>query len=652
MILYSASFGDFSYHVDRNMITELVEESYVKALGRKPGVAERNSWNNSLRYMESIGRNAKLPADCGVLVEYALPSTSKRVDFIFTGQDAEEQDNFVIVELKQWSEARKSEIPHLVNTFVAGAHRDVAHPSAQASNYCQFLENINEAIQDNLIVGHACAYLHNFARRNPEPLLDVEYEEYLANAPIFFQRDTEEFEAFLQRFLSRGKGERIKYYIENGRLKPSKKLIDALTGMFDGNDEFVLLDEQQVAYETILYQARKATPVKKVVVVEGGPGTGKSVVALNVFRTLLSDSLNVQFVAPNASFRTALLSKLSRYRVSGRGLVRNLFQGSSSLYKMINNFFDVLIVDEAHRLKGKGTYQYFGENQVEDVIRTSRTSIFFIDDSQQIRPDDIGSTNDIYKMARLYGAEISHVRLAAQFRCSGATGYVNWLTDVLRLEDTANAVGWDKSAFDFKIVDNPHELLRLTATARSRGFSARVLAGYAWPWTSAKEGNPNAEIADVAIPEFDFARPWNTRRTNTVWALDSACEEQIGCVHTSQGLEFDYVGVIFGKEITYNPETDQIVCHYDRYFDKTGKKNLLNQPDVLNRYIRNIYKVLCSRGMRGCYVFICDENLRKYFLSRLMVSKDLRGPLFYESNGDFLEYAVADADENGSNPKD
>lgn len=293
-------------------------------------------------------------------------------------------------------------------------------------------------------------------------------------------------------------------------------------------------------------------------------------------------------------------------------------RGSSLFIDVPENFYEAIIVDEAHRFKQKGTYMYRGENQVEDIINSSRVSVFFVDDSQQVRPDDIGSTAEICRVAKKHRAQIKRFKLTTQFRCSGAEGYINWITDVLQIEETANAEGWDVESYDFRILDTPQEVQDLIMNKKG---SARMLGGYAWPWTSEKGGNRNAEIHDVVIEEHGFTMPWNSRRLGSSWAITEEGKGQLGCIHTSQGLEFDYVGVLLGNDIRYNPETSEVYADYASYYDSTGKKNLANNQQKLTEYIRNIYKVLCTRGMKGCYVFVQDKNLREYMKSRFFAAQ-------------------------------
>lgn len=614
MILYQGTAKDFVDVIETNQIVPKLESVFIEKLGRKLPPHEISAYINSLPYMSRVVRRSGIADDCGILIEYVIPLTSNRIDFLVAGEDEEGNKNFIIVELKQWQSAEATESAGIVRTVLNGGVRETTHPSYQALSYKLFLSDFNEKISDGHLQAYACACLHNYPEHSPEPLLEEQYSDVVDEAPIYFRDDQNLLEQFLSKYVRKGKGADILYQIENSRIKPTKKLIDHVSELFRGNQQFVLLDEQKVAYEKARSIARQ-TKTKSVVIVKGGPGTGKSVISVNLLGQLLKDGLNAIFVAPNSSFRDVMKKRLAREHSSVR--VGNLFKGSGGFVETVPNTFDALIVDEAHRLKKRGAYMYQGLNQVEDIIRAARTSIFFIDDDQAIRPEDIGSVKEIKKFAEEYGADIYELELTAQFRCSGAEGYINWLNHVLQIKDTANFDGWDAEAYDFRIFDNPNDLREAILKKHGEKQSARVLAGYAWEWTSIGEGNANGEVADVDIPEYDFRMPWNSRKVGTTWAVDQDGVHQVGCIHTSQGLEFDYVGVIVGADLSYNSETNTYFTDYEKYKDKLGKRGLKDSPAELNRLVRNIYKVLMSRGMKGCYVYFVDKETERYFKSMI-----------------------------------
>lgn len=617
MIIYKNDVQGFRNAVDNNAIVSEIEKGFNEKYGRKVNNNEKRSWNNSLKFMETALRKADLPGDCGVLVEYNIPSSSMRIDFIVTGHNEKDEANFIIIELKQWESAQASKKEELVATYVGGAVRDVTHPSYQAYSYKKYLTDMNDAVYTRNIQSYSCAYLHNYNIREPEPLLSPQYADIIQDTPIFFSRDVNRLEAFMRKYVGKGRGKEILYQIENGKIRPSKKFVEYITSMFQGNTVYTLLDEQQVAYANIIEHAMNGDG-KKTIIINGGPGTGKSVVAMNAFVKLLNEDMNIQFVAPNASFKEALITSLSGERKYTKKRLNAIFSGSGRFYDALDDEFDILIVDEAHRLKGKGTYMYKGESQVDDVIRSSKCNVFFVDDFQRIRPNDEGTVEKIMDVAGKYNSEVIKINLVAQFRCAGAEGFLNWIEHTLGISDTANFDGWDNKTFEFKLVDDPNQLKNLIDKRIDEGYKARMLAGYAWNWTSEKDGNSNAEIHDIVIDKYDFTMPWNSRNNSYSWAVDPDKANQVGCIHTSQGLEFDYVGVIIGNDLKYDPVTMKVYGSYDNYKDTTGKKGLKDKPEELTEYIRNIYRVLLSRGMKGCYVFCENQNLKEHLKARLL----------------------------------
>ena len=264
---------------------------------------------------------------------------------------------------------------------------------------------------------------------------------------------------------------------------------------------------------------------------------------------------------------------------------------------------------------------YKGENQVDDIINASKVSILFIDEDQIIRPEDIGTIEEIKRVGLKYEADFVEMELSSQFRCSGADGFINWISDVLRIKDTANFDGWDKKEFEFKIFKNPNEMRSAIQEKSAIGFNARLLAGFAWPWSLEKEGNSNSQVNDVVVPEFSFAMPWNSRKVGTTWAINEDGINQIGCVHTSQGLEFDYVGIFVGNDLKMNSETNDFFTELNSYKDRKGKEGLSTNLERVNQLVRNIYRILFTRGMKGCYVYFTDKVVEKYFIERLEKAK-------------------------------
>ncbi|MFZ6015162.1 MAG: DNA/RNA helicase domain-containing protein [Patescibacteria group bacterium] len=614
MIVYQNTVLGFKEDVDRNRIADAVQEEIIRAFnGRRIAPSEFASIQNSLGFMERVVRRSDVPDDCGILLEYNIPATNNRIDFIISGKNSAGEENFIIVELKQWEHAQSTAKDGIVETFLGGKERETAHPSYQANSYRLFLQDFNENIYSGYIKAYSCAYLHNYRERKPEPLKAPIYSTLITESPIYLKDDSEKLANFIKAYVGNGKGMDILYKLEKGRIKPSKKLIEHVCSMFAGNQDFILLDEQKVAYELAKDIATNAKE-KSVVIITGGPGTGKSVISVNLLGGLLKAELNTVFVAPNAAFRSVLMQQLAREFPRNR--IQHLFKGSAGFVNTEKNIYDVIIVDEAHRLKDGTAYQYQGENQIIDIINSTTTTIFFVDEYQMIRPEDIGSIAEIKRVANKLGAKVHESALTAQFRCAGAEGFVNWLDDVLQIKETANYDGWDKKSFEFKIFDDPNNLHKAIKEKHDKKLKARLLAGYAWKWTAQREGNQDAQVCDITVPEFGFQLPWNSRRVGSTWAIDESGINQVGCIHTSQGLEFDYIGVIIGDDLKFDSEKDKFFVDWSAYKDVKGKRGLRDKPEELSKLVRSIYKVLMTRGMKGCYVYFTDKETEKYFKKR------------------------------------
>lgn len=610
MIVYKNTTQGFIKDVLDNKIDDAIHVAYQCKIGRSIAQNERRAWTNSMGFMERVIRKANIADDCGILIEYVIPATSSRIDFLIAGLDQNNGKKFIIIELKQWEEAESTHKDSIVTSVVNRSPKELPHPSYQAYSYKMFMKDFNEAIYNGNIGSYSCAYLHNYREKDPEPLKAPIYREIIKDTPLYFKTDSEKLAEFIRNHVGKGKGEKIVYEIESGKIRPSKKLIDHVCAMFKGHQTFVLIDEQKVAYEKAMDVALHSKQ-KTVLIIKGGPGTGKSVISMNLLAGILSNEQNVCFVAPNASFRDVMVQSLARTNSLSR--LKHLFKGSAGFHDVDENIYDVLVVDEAHRLKNGSAYQYRGDNQVEDIIRAAMVSIFFVDDNQKIRPEDIGSVAELKRIAEMNGAKTEEIELVAQFRCAGADGYINWLDDIFHIRHTGNYDGWNTKEFEFKIVDNPHDVYRYIKGKSDEGFKSRLLAGYAWPWTSGKEGNSDADVNDVSIPEFNFAMPWNSRKVGTTWAIDEDGIEQVGCIHTSQGLDFDYVGVIVGNDLRYDAKTETFYVDWNNYKDVNGKKGLRDKPEILSKLVCNIYKTLMSRPMRGCVVYFCDKEVEAYF---------------------------------------
>ncbi len=436
MIVYSSTKSEFRQDVRNNQIEQLILKAYRRNLGHSTSKSEIESWKNSMMYMSNILEDDGIPDNTGVAIEYKIPQTSKRIDFILTGTNDQNKSTAVIVELKQWSDAKLTDKDGIVKTFLGGAEIEVNHPSYQAWTYAALLEDFNEAVQEQRITLNPCAYLHNM--ESEDVIKNPRYQNYLQKAPSFIRTDAERLTDFIKQFIRYGDAGQVMFEIDNGKIRPSKNLADKLLSMLQGNEEFFMIDDQKLVYETALNLAQISTVKDKhVLIVEGGPGTGKSVVAINLLVQLTNKRLVTRYVtknaAPRAVYESVLTGSFTKSHIS------NLFSGSGAYTNCEPNIFDALIVDEAHRLNEKsGLFQNLGENQIMEIIQAAKTSIFFIDEDQRVTWKDIGEIKEIKKWANKLGATVHSVDLQSQFRCNGSDGYLAWLDNVLQIKETAN----------------------------------------------------------------------------------------------------------------------------------------------------------------------------------------------------------------------
>lgn len=621
MIIYQSDKTRFLRDVFTRDIEQVILAEFTQRTGRTVSRSEIRSWKDSLVAVARVVNDDAIPGDCGVAIEYGIPQTSKRIDFMLSGTNADDVEQLVIIELKQWEKADKTDRDGLVRTRFGSGEAETAHPSYQAWSYASLLTNFNETIYEGGVGLRPCAYLHNCG--DAGALKDEFYLHYVKLAPIFLKGEEEkqDLRAFIKQHVQHGDRRSLLYRVENGRIRPSKGLIESLSSMLAGKQEFILIDDQKIAYEEALALASQARAgEKQVVIIEGGPGTGKSVVAINLLVELTRRRLLTKYVTKNSAPRTVFESVLAG--THRKSQISNLFTGSGAFTGTEPNVFDALVVDEAHRLNEKsGLYGNLGENQIEEVIRASRCSIFFLDEDQRVTWKDIGERETIVRKATSAGAQVTTLPpLASQFRCNGADGYLAWLDNTLGIRPAeANAL-LDTRQFDFRVFDSPEALRREIVKLNKARNKARMVAGYCWDWKSRKD--PRA--ADVVIPEYHFAMQWNLDRERYFFMVGPHSVEQIGCIHTCQGLEVDYIGVIVGPDLVVRDGAIVTQPEERSKHDKSlgGYRALLRtDPTSANRkadlIIKNTYRTLMTRGLKGCYVYFTDQAAARFVRDRI-----------------------------------
>ncbi len=629
MRLYEATTQQFILDTVQNKLPDKLKTAFENYYLRNANPREVTAWTNSLRVLKDAIEYASL-RDNAIVVEYELPYSTRRIDCMLFGNADGGHGNVILIELKQWEKVKDTEIEETVLTFVAGRDRLEPHPSCQVREYHYYIKDFVSLFEEKPPVSlSSCSYCHNYSINQTDPVLLLpKYNEVLKEFPLFGKEDVDKFSTYLKERLSGGGGLELLNRFATSNIRPTKKLLEHTSKTIKGEKVFHLIDEQLVAYNAILNRAKHATKSsrKSVIIIRGGPGTGKSVIALNVIAELLDKNKDLSiFHATGSAAFTSTLRKIVGTRAAKLFKYFNSF--SSKMIK--ENEIDVLVCDEAHRIRKTSNSRYTKAiyrsdmPQIDELIRAAKVTIFFIDDYQVVRPDEIGSTKLIKETAQKLGINDENVfdfELQTQFRCSGSDGYMNWIDNTLDVRETDHLYLTKNEKMDFKIFDSPQALYNaIKAKNAEKENSARLVAGFCWPWSNP---NPDGTLKeDVVIG--DFRMTWEAKNDAaklapgipraSLWAYDPKGVAQVGSIYTIQGFEFDYVGVIFGPDLVYNTNDKKWVGNPKGSADpQLRKKNI-----EFLKYVKSVYRVLLTRGMKGCYIYFMDKDTENFFRSRI-----------------------------------
>lgn len=619
--LYLGTTAHFIEEATQNRIAEILRQAHFDYHGFEPSPSELRAWRNSLRAL-SNAFSAGGFTDHGLFLEFQLPMSSRRIDALVTGRDHDDQPAAVIVELKQWDHVEPSSVPECVGVRYGGRVRDRLHPSAQVGQYRQYLADSHTSFHDGHVRLGACAFLHDFIYDTQSEFFSSRHANLLGVYPLFAGDRVDELVMFLDDRLGGGQGLPVLRSVRDGHYRPHKKLLAHVAQMIQAEPTYVLLDEQKVVFNAILAKVAETADLdqKAAFIIRGGPGTGKSVLALNLLAEL-AEAGYVTHHATGSSAFTGTVRKIVGSRAS------QLFKYFNSYLNADEDELDVLVCDEAHRIREHSWNRWTKKKaqdpdrpQIDELLSVARVSVFFIDDLQGVRRNEIGNSGDIERAAAERGIETLDHRLEVQFRCGGSDGFVRWIENTLAVRRTANALWAGDPEFDFDIVDSPEELDALIRSRNEEGHSARLVAGYCWPWSDPTEDGHL--IDDVVVGEW--RRPWNAKPRagslaegipkSYLWASEDGGLDQVGCIYTAQGFEFDYVGVIFGPDLVHRPREGWV--GRPEFSHDHGLKRGTDQG-AFTDLVKNTYRVLLSRGLKGCYVYFTDELTRQFFESRL-----------------------------------
>lgn len=614
MILYEETIERFNEDVMQNCIADRAAEKYQAYYKRNPGDSEYRSWAISLAILNNSFVYAGLK-DNHIVVEYELPYASQRIDTLLFGRDISGRENIVIMELKQWSNnnVKASEAEGNIIVNYGRFKKEQPHPSLQVQGYYFGLKDFVKIFEEkNGPELSASVYAHNYSKQKDAILLSSKYSELVKSFPIFTKEEAIELGRYLKERLQGGKGQVVYEHFARSPIGPSKKLLDHTSEMINKQQIFNLIDDQIVAYNAILHKIKQLskTEKKSIVIVKGGPGTGKSVIALEVMGELLRRGKKVMHATGSSAF-TNTLRKIVGVRA------KNLFKFFNGFAATKPDSLDVLICDEAHRIRESSVNRYTPRDQrtnlpqIDELLLIAKLNIFFIDEYQIVRPNEIGSVAMIKEAARRFGvdeSEITEFELKTQFRCSGSDAYLQWIDKVLGIRDSDIALFDPK--MEFHIFDSPSKMMEEIRTRnREKQNSARIVAGFCWPWS---KPNPDGSLEnDVKIGDFEM--PWEKKNEFWKWATDPSGMEQVGTVYTSQGFEFDYIGVIFGKDLVYDLTKKKWIVKPENSHDTMVTRNNAD----LAMHLKNVYRVLMSRAHKGVYVYFMDKATEEYFKANL-----------------------------------
>ncbi|MCW8215831.1 DUF2075 domain-containing protein [Streptomyces griseolus] len=594
-------------------LAELLSENFLHKHRHRPQPSEVRSWERSIPALT----NALIEAGLGeveMMLEYALPLTSKRADVILAGVHPRTgEPSYVVVELKQWSEAHPEEDDPLLCRI--DAYPDpVLNPIEQVRGYCDYLISFNGALERIPDSVTGVAYLHNATDFGVAGLRAVVEDD---RGRMFTGDQRGAFIRYLRSTLAAKPGAEAADALLQGKVRPSRQLMAVAAEEVRTREQFVLLDEQRLAYETVMSAVRQArrSNRKQVVVVAGGPGSGKSVIALSLLGDLYRHGVPALHATGSQSF-TKTMRKIAGAR---KPEVQRLFRYFNSFMEAEPNDLDVLVCDEAHRLRRTSANRYTkatlrtGRPQVAELMDAARIPVFLLDQHQVVRPGEMGTVEQIQAAAVEQGLDCTVVKLDSQFRCGGSDAYLRWVVDLLGLEGTAPTPWEPDDKVQLLTADSPQELESFLAARRSQNYRARISAGYCWKWTTKITSSMHTLPTDVVIG--DWARPWNLFGDRALlgappaplWATDPAGFGQVGCVYTAQGFEYDWAGVIMGPDLVWR--TDKWVV--DRSASKDPSFTKTTPDEDVDRLIRNTYKVLLTRGMIGTVIYSTDSETRE-----------------------------------------
>jgi uncharacterized protein len=615
MFLLRGSVAALMSQVAARELVPHLKDQFWFVFREHPSASEVRSWERSipalLRQLTDAGLH-----DVEVLIEYRFPLTSKRADVILIGRHPRGGPSCVVVENKQWSRVELVDVEYRLVEVTGTGEQEHLHPQEQVRRYVEYLEDFNCYLADHPQAVAGCVFMHNATSGSIAGLRHPDLAD-LASCPAFAADEVAAMRSFLTQRLAAVPGAQIADDVLQSVIAPSKQLLRLVLQEITANPQFTLLDEQQVAFQVVLRaveHARRAD-AKEAVIITGGPGTGKSVIAVALMGALAKRGYNVSHATGSKAFTTTLQQVVGR-RVRR---VKEVFRYTHVFADVERNGLDVLIVDEAHRIREVTTYRFMkaekrsGIPQADELVRAARVPVFLIDEYQGVRPYEIGTVTAIEEAAQRNGAKVRRVDLNGQFRCGGSEVYVRWVEALLGLRPGGPQPWPGDDSFQLFLAPSPQRMEQELKGKIDQGYVARMTAGFCWPWSAPR---PDGTLVDDVVIS-SWSRPWNLRSdqplngipSSSLWATQDAGFGQVGCVYTAQGFEYDYGGVIIGGDLVWRED------HWEA--DRAASRDsALRNADNFDALVRSTYKVLLTRGLLGCLIYAADLQTQQ-MLTRL-----------------------------------
>jgi uncharacterized protein len=562
--------------------------------------AELASWRTSVPALQRLLADERLQ-HLWIVLEAVLPNGLGRIDCALLGCDRQGREHIVVLELKAWSNAKRSpgssEMLTPIPPMKRGAEK-LVHPSRQALGYRTHLKEVLVACHDEQGVNvSALAWLYNAHSCARAPFNDTVFTELLQAAPAYGASQIDELRSHLVAVMPRPPSPAFLRRLDASAIAPSRPLMDRLANSIADFSGFTLTADQIEVFQRVVnaYDPDE----RRVIIVRGAPGSGKTVVALQLLREFYARGVGAFYFATSRAIVNAYRSAFHDSR--------SVFANSATLGR---SNVAVQIIDEAHRLRRT-------DNSIRQAIESAALSVFFIDDRQVILPADIKGYREIVESASWLGPRATVVLDLHGDKRSGSDTYVDWVDAALGIATRPRP--HLSPLYRFEIVESPHNL---EDRLRECGGHWRIVAGMCW---SRSEPTESGELRDdIEIPEFGFRRPWSGDAKKLVgtslyrpalcWATEPEARHHTGNIYTAQSFEFDYIGVIFGNDLVWRGDSwhDNLAEHTktDLRFYSCGAYARRGRARIC---LQNIYRVLLTRGRKGCFVFFQDRETRGHF---------------------------------------